>query len=66
MKRKACDVLDKDTDSREISVRKRIDFDADSDDEVIIDNQAHKRRKMGKDIEDLKARTEKAHHEYRY
>ena len=42
----------------EITIRRRIDFEteaeSDSDNEVTINRQAHKRRKMGADMEELK------------
>ena len=38
----------------EVSIRRRINFDADSDEEIIFDTQAHKKRKMTKDMEELK------------
>ena len=45
----------KDRDPEEISVRKRINFDDDSDDdEVIITSQAHKKRKLSAEMEELK------------
>ena len=49
----------KDRSSVEVNVRKRINFDEDSDEEVIIDTQAHKRRKLAGDMEELKVWMEK-------
>ena len=57
MKRKAAEEeSNDDTTLREVSVRKRINFDqeSDSEEEVFFDTQAHKRRKMGKDTDELK------------
>ena len=44
-----------DEEDTEISVRKRINFEAESDDnEVVIDTHAHKKRKMSREMEELK------------
>ena len=56
MKRKTCGELEEaDPTTEEVSVRRRILFDSeDSDDKVFFDTQAHKKRKMGKEYEELK------------
>ena len=42
------------TIEEELTVRKRIDFEDSSDDEVVINRQAHKKRKISRDMEELK------------
>lgn len=59
MKRKLSgDEIEEDSTRVEETVRRRINFDEegnqDSDDEIVFDRQAHKRRKMSADIEALK------------
>ena len=48
---------DKENDEPEVeetSIRRRINFDKDSDDEISFNCQAHKRRKLSKEMEELK------------
>ena len=56
MKRKASTAGEERGDNlEEVSVRRRINFDDYcSDEEIIFDSQAHKKRKMTKDFEELK------------
>ena len=53
MKRKITDTVDTtegEETTEEVSIRRKIVFDSnDSDDEIIFDKQAHKRRKMSKE-----------------
>ena len=52
--------LEKDTESPGTYIRKRLSFVDDSDTEILIDNQAFKRRKMSKEVEELKVYFAKA------
>ena len=55
MKRKAASFNSNDTTNKEkeLSVRKRINFDSE-DEEITFDTQAHKKRKLSKEMEELK------------
>ena len=55
MKRKQRDAEEKESEeAEEVSIRRKIIFDSESDDEVSFDIQAHKKRRMGLDMEELK------------